>query len=213
MSLCGHTILGGRKGLTVLDTRKDWRFENNPTAQSFGPMFYAGVPLMSPNMDGSKEAEKNACPLGALCVASFEPRESFSLEDRKRLVYMSEYARREIASWFARKMEQKQARLLASEDAWTHEVKMVAEARSDKHSFLKPEAFSDALSRAKSPISSPNPSGSKGIKSPSSNQRGSLRGLRCRLESAGAKGDGPGDEINRRNLGSFAGVSDGGAPS
>ena len=56
----GHTILGGRKGLTVLDTRKDWRFENNPTAQSFGPMFYAGVPLMSPNMDGSKEAEKNA---------------------------------------------------------------------------------------------------------------------------------------------------------
>jgi len=164
MSLCGHTILGGRKGLTVLDTRKDWRFENNPTAQSFGPMFYAGVPLMSPNMDGSKEAEKNACPLGALCVASFEPRESFSLEDRKRLVYMSEYARREIASWFARKMEQKQARLLASEDAWTHEVKMVAEARSDKHSFLKPEAFSDALSRAKSPISSPNPSGSKGLR-------------------------------------------------
>ncbi|KAI9600925.1 hypothetical protein H4Q26_000719 [Puccinia striiformis f. sp. tritici PST-130] len=91
-----HTILSGRKGFTVLDTHKDWRFENGPLTQNFGSRFYAGVPLMAPNLDGSQESEENACPIGTLCIVDTAPRESFSVEDRKKLVYMSEYARREI---------------------------------------------------------------------------------------------------------------------
>ncbi|POW16744.1 hypothetical protein PSHT_06675, partial [Puccinia striiformis] len=82
------TILGGKKGFTVLDAQKDWRFENNPAVQSFGHYFYAGAPIMAPNLDGSQEAEQKSCPLGSLCVGDYEPQESFSVEDHKKLVYI-----------------------------------------------------------------------------------------------------------------------------
>ncbi|KNE91547.1 hypothetical protein PSTG_15037 [Puccinia striiformis f. sp. tritici PST-78] len=149
-TFCAHTILGGRKGFTVLDAHKDWRFENNPGVQSFGHYFYAGAPIMAPNLDGSQEAEQNSCTLGSLCVADYEPRESFSVEDRKKLVYMSEYARREIEKWFAKKMEHKMNKLTASEESWNHEVQRVVGPMSDRH----PEASWDAPTSRKSLASS-----------------------------------------------------------
>jgi hypothetical protein len=38
-----HTILGDSKGMTVLDAKKDWRFEKSPLAEAYGVAFYAGV--------------------------------------------------------------------------------------------------------------------------------------------------------------------------
>ncbi|KAA1106250.1 hypothetical protein PGT21_031807 [Puccinia graminis f. sp. tritici] len=155
ITFCGHTVLGDRQGCTILDARKDWRFENNPSVQSFGPLFYAGVPLMAPNLDGSQEAEENSCPIGSLCVVDYEPRESFSVEDRRRLLYMAEYARREIEKWFACKMKHKRNHLTASEEIWNHEVKSVVGPTSGRHDSLTP---SDTLTARKSIASSSNQS-------------------------------------------------------
>ncbi|KAA1115223.1 hypothetical protein PGT21_033719 [Puccinia graminis f. sp. tritici] len=143
IGFCAHTILSGRKGFTVLDTHKDWRFENGPLTQNFGSRFYAGVPLMAPNLDGSQESEENACPIGTLCIVDTAPRESFSVEDRKKLVYMSEYARREIEAWFAKKMEQKMKNLTASQDNWNNELKRVISSTSDGDEVLETEVLSD----------------------------------------------------------------------
>ncbi|OAV99709.1 hypothetical protein PTTG_25263 [Puccinia triticina 1-1 BBBD Race 1] len=126
ISFCAHTILSGRKGFAVLDSHKDWRFEKGPLVTNYGVRFYAGVPLMAPNLDKSQESEENTCPIGTLCILDFAPREKFSADDRKRLVYLSEYARREIEKWFARKMEQKMENLTASQQTWCHELKLVS---------------------------------------------------------------------------------------
>ncbi|POW01553.1 hypothetical protein PSTT_12450 [Puccinia striiformis] len=131
IGFCAHTILSGRKGFTVLDTHKDWRFENGPLTQNFGSRFYAGVPLMAPNLDGSQESEENACPIGTL------------VEDRKKLVYMSEYARREIEKWFAKKMEQKMENLTRGQENWNHELKRVVSSTSDGEESLETEVLSD----------------------------------------------------------------------
>ncbi|KAI7967573.1 hypothetical protein MJO29_000850 [Puccinia striiformis f. sp. tritici] len=143
IGFCAHTILSGRKGFTVLDTHKDWRFENGPLTQNFGSRFYAGVPLMAPNLDGSQESEENACPIGTLCIVDTAPRESFSVEDRKKLVYMSEYARREIEKWFAKKMEQKMENLTRGQENWNHELKRVVSSTSDGEESLETEVLSD----------------------------------------------------------------------
>jgi len=115
IGFCVHTILSGRKGFAILDTHKDWRFENSPLTQHWNSRFYAGVPLLSPNLDGSQESEDNLFPIGTLCIVDPKPRDSFSVEDRKKFVYMSEYARREIEKWFAKKMERKMEALTAGQ--------------------------------------------------------------------------------------------------
>ncbi|KAI9623576.1 hypothetical protein KEM48_009471 [Puccinia striiformis f. sp. tritici PST-130] len=143
MTMCAHTILSGRKGLTILDTQKDWRFRGNPMVTGFGVRFYAGVPLMAPNMDGSQEAEENACPIGTLCIADQKPRESFSIEDQKKLVYLSEYARREIEKWFACKIEQKIERLSATQAVWDVELKRVSRPPSENEESLESEVLGD----------------------------------------------------------------------
>jgi len=126
ISFCAHTILSGRKGFAVLDSHKDWRFEKGPLVQNLKVRFYAGVPLISPNMDKTQGSEENASPIGTLCIVDFGPRTEFSTEDRKRLVYLSEYARREIEKWFARKMAHKMENLTASHETWTHGLKTIA---------------------------------------------------------------------------------------
>ncbi|PLW31864.1 hypothetical protein PCANC_03594 [Puccinia coronata f. sp. avenae] len=125
ISFCAHTILSGRKGFAVLDAHKDWRFENGPLVQNYKVRFYAGVPLISPNLDKTRESEENACPIGTLCILDFTPREKFSTEDRKRLVYLSEYARREIERWFVRKMDYKMENLSASREDWAHQLRAI----------------------------------------------------------------------------------------
>jgi len=143
IGFCAHTILSGRKGFAILDTHKDWRFENGPLTQNFGSRFYAGVPLLAPNLDGSQESEKNACPIGTLCIVDTAPRESFSVEDRKKLVYMSEYARREIEKWFAKKMERKMENLTARQEQWNHDLKRVISSSSDDDDTVESEVLSD----------------------------------------------------------------------
>jgi len=139
IAFCAHTILSDRKGLTVLDAQKDWRFGNGPLVEDFGARFYAGVPLMAPNLDGSKEGEENTCPIGTLCVLDFKPRESFSAEDQKKLVYLSEYARREIEKWFASKIAAKIARLSATQEVWNRELRRVTSSHSDGDDSLLSE--------------------------------------------------------------------------
>lgn len=143
ITFCAHTVLSGRKGFTCLDTHKDWRFQNGPLVQSFGLRFYAGVPLMAPNLDGSAESEANACPIGTLCLVDWEPREEFSSEDRKKLVYLSEYARREIEKWFAKRMEHKIDSLEASKETWKEELQRIDSDSSDGLRSMEPEVLSE----------------------------------------------------------------------
>ncbi|KAI9614006.1 hypothetical protein H4Q26_009860 [Puccinia striiformis f. sp. tritici PST-130] len=100
----------------------------NPMVTGFGVRFYAGVPLMAPNMDGSQEAEENACPIGTLCIADQKPRESFSIEDQKKLVYLSEYARREL------------------KNVWDVELKRVSRPPSENEESLESEVLAAVLS-------------------------------------------------------------------
>jgi len=142
VTLCAHTILSGRKGFAVLDTLKDWRFENSPLTKQWNSRFYAGVPIFSPNLDGSQESEDNLCPIGTLCIVDRNPRDSFSVEDRKRFLCMSEYARREIEKWFAKKMERKMETLTAGQEQWNHELKRVISSPSDECDSLESEVLS-----------------------------------------------------------------------
>lgn len=146
IGFCAHTLLSGRKGFTILDTHKDWRFENGPLVQNFGSRFYAGVPLMAPNLDGSPEAEENSCPIGTLCVVDTQPRDSFGVDDRKKLVYMAEYARREIENWFAKKMDQKMKTLANGQETWNQELKRIITSESNEDNSLESEVLSDGVS-------------------------------------------------------------------
>ncbi|PLW07633.1 hypothetical protein PCANC_26293 [Puccinia coronata f. sp. avenae] len=131
LTFCAHTILGDSKGMTVLDAKKDWRFEKSPLAEAYGVAFYAGVPLLAPNLDGSPEADQNPCPIGTLCIVDFKPRPAFSAEDQKKLIYISEYVRREIEKWFASKIAAKMERLAATQAVWNQELKGMTSSHSD----------------------------------------------------------------------------------
>ncbi|EFP90938.2 uncharacterized protein PGTG_17210 [Puccinia graminis f. sp. tritici CRL 75-36-700-3] len=146
ISFCAHTILSGRKGFAVLDSHKDWRFENGPLVQNYGVRFYAGVPLMAPNLDKSQKSEEKTCPIGTLCIMDFAPRENFNVDDRKRLVYLSEYARREIEKWFARKMDQKMENLTAVQETWCHELRLVSRSPIREDDSLQSEVLADISS-------------------------------------------------------------------
>lgn len=118
-----HTVLSTRTGFAVLDALHDWRFQNAPAVRDYGVGFYAGVPLMAPNLDRSSNTDP--CPIGTLCVTDFKPRTSFNLEERRRLVYMAEYARREIELWFLGKIAHKMEHLKLSYDRWIRESEWI----------------------------------------------------------------------------------------
>ncbi|KAI9623928.1 hypothetical protein H4Q26_017072 [Puccinia striiformis f. sp. tritici PST-130] len=115
ISFCAHTILSGRKVLLYWISHKDGDLRTDHCAK-FGVRFYAGVPLMAPNLDRSQRSEDNACPIGTLCILDFAPRENFSTDDRKRLVYLSEYARREIEK---------------CQETWSNQLKVVSRSPID----------------------------------------------------------------------------------
>ncbi|KAG0149422.1 hypothetical protein CROQUDRAFT_714005 [Cronartium quercuum f. sp. fusiforme G11] len=131
LTVCAHTVLSGRKGFTILDTLKDWRFSSSPLVLSYAARFYAGVPLMAPNLDGAPESEDAACPIGTLCILDHKPRKSFGPEERKKLVYMAEYARREIELWFKSKISQKVTALEESHRKFIQEVEGVGSLDDD----------------------------------------------------------------------------------
>ncbi|PLW19058.1 hypothetical protein PCASD_13395 [Puccinia coronata f. sp. avenae] len=161
IGFCAHTILSGRKGFAILDTHNDWRFENSPLTQHWNSRFYAGVPLLSPNLDGSQESDDNVCAIGTLCIVDPKPRESFTVEERKKFVYMGEYARREIEKWFAKKMEQKMQKLTASQERWTHELERAVSSSSDGDKLLQSEVRLDATASPERTTALPKRSGSK----------------------------------------------------
>ncbi|MBW0531296.1 hypothetical protein O181_071011 [Austropuccinia psidii MF-1] len=149
ITFCAHTILSDRKGFTVLDAGKDWRFENGPLVQDFGLKFYAGVPVMAPNLDGSIESEDNLYPLGTLCVVDSRPREKFDLDERKKLVYMAEFARQEIGNWYAKKMQLKCEKLDRSLIWWHEETKRL-EITNTAESVESPKTSPDLHARPSS---------------------------------------------------------------
>lgn len=60
---------------------------------------------MAPNLSGDPDEDAASMPLGTLCIIDQNPRQSFGLEERRRLVYFAEAARREIEKWYLARME------------------------------------------------------------------------------------------------------------
>jgi len=63
-SFCGHAINSDKPITIIEDSRKDYRFYDNPIVQEHNTIFYAGAPLV--DSDGYK--------LGMLCVYDTKPR-------------------------------------------------------------------------------------------------------------------------------------------
>lgn len=79
LSFCAHAINQKNQTLIVNDARKDERFQNNPFVISDPNLvFYAGVPLISPE----------GHPLGTLCVLDTKPKQLTS-EQQKALEILS----------------------------------------------------------------------------------------------------------------------------
>ncbi|EGG11360.1 uncharacterized protein MELLADRAFT_76640 [Melampsora larici-populina 98AG31] len=134
-TICTHTVLSGRKGFTILDTHKDWRFASSPLVSSVGARFYSGVPLLAPNLDGSPESDEAACPIGTLCIVDDKPREEFGIEERKKLVYMAEYARREIEKWFQSKLAVKVEGLEETHKTFVEDLQKVEALEEDSEAL------------------------------------------------------------------------------
>lgn len=157
VTFCAHTVLSGRKGFTILDTHKDWRFNNGPLVQNFNSRFYCGVPLMAPNLDGTEESDMAACPLGTLCVVDDKPRDEFGVDERKKLVYMAEYARREIEKWFLNKMAQKMETLEDSHKNFVQEAEKVGGEEDESGDQAVTEALVDTSPSPAEDVSTPEP--------------------------------------------------------
>lgn len=78
LSFCGHAINSNEDILIIEDARKDKRFFDNPLVTGIKAIFYAGVPLVTP--DGAK--------LGTLCVYDHEPR-SLNTEQINTLIKLA----------------------------------------------------------------------------------------------------------------------------
>ena len=78
LSFCGHAINSNEDILIIEDARKDKRFFDNPLVTGIKAIFYAGVPLVTP--DGAK--------LGTLCVYDHKPR-SLNTEQINTLIKLA----------------------------------------------------------------------------------------------------------------------------
>lgn len=70
ISFCGHAILCDDPIFIITDARSDERFINNPLIDGAKAIFYAGVPLVTPE----------GYALGTLCIFDHEPRNLTSLQ-------------------------------------------------------------------------------------------------------------------------------------
>ncbi|CAO1624217.1 unnamed protein product [Sympodiomycopsis kandeliae] len=104
-TLCAHTILNARRGMTVLDLKSDWRFSGNPILTPVS--FYSGYPV----------ASASGLPLGALCVMDANARPEFTDEEKGLIRLAAEQVSYIIEENFADSFLLKMNRL-----ATTHEV-------------------------------------------------------------------------------------------
>ncbi|EGF97636.1 uncharacterized protein MELLADRAFT_79817 [Melampsora larici-populina 98AG31] len=93
------------------------------------------VPLLAPNLDGSPESDEAACPIGTLCIVDDKPREEFGIEERKKLVYMAEYARREIEKWFQSKLAVKVEGLEETHKTFVEDIQKVEALEEDSEAL------------------------------------------------------------------------------
>ncbi len=78
VSFCAHAI-NQQAAMIIPDARLDERFHDNPLVVSNAILFYAGVPLHSPE----------GLALGALCIIDDKPHHDFSTEDCQRLTELA----------------------------------------------------------------------------------------------------------------------------
>ncbi|KAJ7086084.1 hypothetical protein B0H15DRAFT_987137, partial [Mycena belliarum] len=90
-SFCGHAILQrGDEPMIVLDSRRDWRFAQNPLVLGAPNIrFYAGAPLRT--QDGFN--------IGCLALIDDAPREDFTPRQRHTLKEFAAIAMREMELW------------------------------------------------------------------------------------------------------------------
>ncbi|KEI42331.1 uncharacterized protein L969DRAFT_143306 [Mixia osmundae IAM 14324] len=125
-SFCSHTILSNQnQGFVLLDTQNDWRFTNAPYVKMAGARFYAGVPLMAPDIVNARQAGSGQ-PIGTLCVIDDKPRTQFTQEERRKLVKLADMARREIDNWHRKALEAKAARMQTTLERWQAERQSLA---------------------------------------------------------------------------------------
>ena len=121
ISFCGHALLQDDDDIfTIEDARKDERFEKNPFVISGKIVFYAGIPLISPN--GFK--------LGTLCVYDNKPRilthiQSTSLKTLgKQVVNLFELRKKNnLLREFQEELQQRNERLLNFAQLVSHDLK------------------------------------------------------------------------------------------
>jgi signal transduction histidine kinase len=105
-------VLRGDEPLVVLDTRKDWRFANNPHVQSTpGVRFYAGAPVRSP--DGYV--------LGSLSIADDEARDAFPPKSQYMLKEFAAIVTRELELWSDRLRMRTRARMQTALEEFTRQ--------------------------------------------------------------------------------------------
>lgn len=78
VSFCAHAI-NQQEVMVIPDARLDERFHDNPLVLGNAILFYAGVPLLSPE----------GLALGALCIIDDKPHYNFSAEDCQRLTELA----------------------------------------------------------------------------------------------------------------------------
>ncbi|GAA5979254.1 hypothetical protein JCM11641_001974 [Rhodosporidiobolus odoratus] len=105
-SFCSHAILDEERGLAVLNSVEDWRFNNNAPTAMLGARFYAGVPIMA--RAGPNDP---AVAIGTLCVLDDKPRDEFTEAHRRVLRDFAKQASNAIEAWVQERMTLKLARL------------------------------------------------------------------------------------------------------
>ncbi|WRT66452.1 uncharacterized protein IL334_003410 [Kwoniella shivajii] len=120
-SFCSHSV--SDEPFVVLDTKMDWRFENNP--QVIGPphiRFYAGAPLRT--ADGHN--------VGSLCIIDDKPRAEFPPRSRLILKEFAAIAMREMELWRDKISMEKFTRECLEMDVTSSSSNAEAAAKMDK---------------------------------------------------------------------------------
>ncbi|KNC98437.1 uncharacterized protein SPPG_09348 [Spizellomyces punctatus DAOM BR117] len=95
ISICSHSVLRhGKEGMVILDTHKDWRFQQNPNVLN-APFvrFYASAHLIT--ADGFN--------IGSLCVIDSTSRDAFSDQEMEELQRFANLVMSQLDVWVYKK--------------------------------------------------------------------------------------------------------------